>query len=338
MIHDDGATGAPNPSAAWDADHFHVSALRTYLTCPRQYLFRHVMAIRPDEVPFGALVGTSYHAVLSHWHAVDRRLDGAEVSTMFRHDLEARVIAALNAGKEVSGYDVEAMARVCGEAATICAGYTSDPRNALPLRCNETRFRVNVQGGATAYPFAGTIDQVRELPDGTLQLVDLKSGSMKPQDLLLDLDFQLSLYALAMQKGELETVGDIATTWAPLGRAPDAIAIVHLRDYLTYEKNQYAPFVTSDEYEINPDTGRKRKKRVPNPRFDEGYKAGERKGPVFYRTQRSAFALAQAEKDLSRVCAAIRFKMFFRRPAAQGACVGFCRFVAECTADRSEPL
>lgn len=337
------AATAAQPNAAWDAGCFHVSQVRTYLTCPRQYLFKHRLGIKSDDVAWGALVGSAGHAVVSSWHLRQRGPAVERLIEEFGQDLERRRDAAWNAGREVTGYDgEESFLKAMREMALMLAGYVEDRRNHVELVANETRFRVTVKGGKTPYPFAGTMDQVRRETNDTLHLTDLKFGKTKPQQILLDLDPQLSLYAIACVQGELEQHTDVATTWVPLSERPAMLSIIHMRDYLPYEKNQYAEFTTHpteyEEYTDKRGATRKRKKRVPNPRFTEGYKVGELRGPVFYSTQRSAFDLKQAEKDLSRICAAINFKMFFRRPVNQGACVGFCRYVAECTADRSEPI
>jgi RecB family exonuclease len=336
----DTAATTADPSAAWDKGCFHVSQIRTYLTCPRQYLFRHKLGMKSEEVGFSALVGSAIHNVISSWHLRQREPAIERLMEEFAQDLERRRDAVWNAGKEIGGYDgVASMEKAIKEAGQMMGGYVEDRRNHVPLVANETRFRVKVQGGKTPYPFAGTIDQARRESEGHLHLADIKTGKTKPQQILLDLDMQLSLYAIALAKGEVERVGDTKVEWGPVNERPAMLSIIHLRDYMPYEKNEFAEFTTHPtETEINPETKRKRKKKIPNPRFAEGYKKGEQRGPVFYTTQRSAFDLEQAEKDLSRICAAIKFNMFFRRPAAQGACIGFCRFVAECTADRSAPI
>jgi CRISPR/Cas system-associated exonuclease Cas4 (RecB family) len=331
-----------NHNARWDEGCFHASAISQYLTCPRQYYFRHVLGIKTGEVPFASITGSAYHHVISYWHRMrdtDRPVpDHLKLLDEFKNEVHRRVIVVLeNPELELKGYDDAASEKVLTEAHAILKGYVEDPRNDVRLLCNERRFRVNVQSGKTPYPFAGTVDQVRMRHDGTYDLVDLKSGKTKPQDVLLALDYQLSVYAIAMVKGEWETHSDTQTTWETIGQRADTMAICHLRDYIPKAKNEFAKEIITDEYEINPETKRKRKKRIPNPKYEEGYKVGD-VGPVFYRTQRSSYELTQAEKDLARVCAAIKFKMYFRRPVQQGACVGFCRYVDECSTERAEPL
>jgi len=332
-----------NHSVAWDEGCFHASSIRQYLTCPRQYYFRHVLGMKTEDVALASITGSAYHHCISWWHRA-RDTDGLDVPDTdalveeFSGECMRRVRVCMESGKEVNGYSPEALAKVLVEARLILGGYVTDPRNDLTLLCNERRFRVNVGSKKRPYPFAGTVDQVRMRHDGTYDLVDLKSGKMKPNDILLALDYQLSVYALAMAKGEWEAHSDTETTWEVIGQRADTIAICHLRDYLPKQKNEFSEeIVIKGEKEINPATGRERQKRIPNPKFAEGYKKGDI-GPVFYRTQRSAYELIQADKDLARVCAAIKFKMFFRRPVAQGACVGFCRFVGECSTERSDPL
>jgi CRISPR/Cas system-associated exonuclease Cas4 (RecB family) len=334
-------------NARWDEGCFHASSIGQYLTCPRQYYFRHVLGLKSDDVAFAAITGSAYHAAISWWH-LSRETEDMHVPdehallTSFESDVQRRVRQCIETGKTLNGYDDAAMAKVLGEAAHIFKGYVNDPRNNVDLLCNERRFKVGLGTGKTIYPFAGTVDQVRLVPAGGdkrhLHLVDIKSGKTKPQAVLLAIDYQLSVYALALFKGAWEENTDTETKWHKFNLRADSIAICFIRDYIPKQKNEFSEeIILKGEYEINPATNKKRQKRIPNPKFAEGYKKGDI-GQVFYRTQRSEYELKQAEKDLGRVCAAIRFKMFFRRPVQQGACVGFCRFVEECSSERSDPL
>lgn len=336
-------------NARWDEGCFHASSINQYLTCPRQYYFRHVLGLKSDDVAFASITGSAYHAALSWWHlardtASMHAVDEHALLTSFEEDVQRRVRQCIETGKNLTGYDDAAMTKVLGEAAHIFHGYVNDRRNDVTLLCNERRFKVGLGTGKTIYPFAGTVDQVRRIPNGAgdgqeaLDLVDLKSGKTKPQAVLLAIDYQLSVYALALWKGSFEIDEDTKTRWHCYSARARSIAICHLRDYIPKQKNEHSEeIILKGEYEINPKTKKKRQKRIPNPKFAEGYKKGDI-GQVFYRTQRSEYELKQAEKDLGRVCAAIRFKMFFRRPVQQGACVGFCRYVEECSSERSDPL
>jgi hypothetical protein len=296
-----------------------------------------------DDTSWAAIVGQAYHAVIEAWHRAGRTGDARDVMGAFGRDLRDRVAAAEARGQVVNGFEgEESYVSAAEESGEIFIGYVDDKRNHVELLLNEVHFEVEVKGTGKGYLFHGYIDQVREMPDGQLFLVDLKSGKGRPNDFLLQLDFQLSLYALACQKGRFRSKGSNGemSPWFEINRRPDQIAIARLRDYSVYKKNQFAPTVKCpDKTKVkNPETGRMVIRDIPNPKYADGYKKGDRQGPVFYRTDRSEFDLRQAEVDLARVCASIRRREFFRRPAATGSCIGFCRYTAECTAERAEPI
>lgn len=332
--------GTVTETAVAERRKFSASEISRYLTCPRQHYFAYELGLEPKETSYAALEGIAYHDAISAWHLFKRQ---EPVDTMVR-DFERKLWAGVNKARAdslaITGFEGDpSVIESVIEARGILAEYHADPRHAVDLVVNEQRFEVEIQGpGKTAYLFVGYVDQVRRHPDGTLHLVDLKSGETKPNDFLLKLDTQLSLYALAMQKGQFFT-RDRTVAPTSINLAPASLALVMLKDYRRRQKNEFAEFTTHEtEREINPATGRERKKQIPNPKFALGYKAGDVYGPVFYRTTRTPYDLRQAELDIARVCAAIRRREFFRRPSAHGSCIGFCRFTEECVQERAEPI
>lgn len=328
-------------STRGDRPVFSASRISAYLTCPRAYYFRYSMGVQLEQASWSALVGQSYHYAVANWHSLGRRDTPEALVRDFVRDLRERILKTERKGLVIDKYEGEpSVVAAESEAVEILGGYVADRRNAVDLALNEVRFEVDVRSsGKTEYRFTGWIDQLRKLPDGRLYLVDLKTGKNRPNNFLLRLDFQLSLYAIACVKGRFFERGQDGKAFE-FGVRPDMIAIAHLRDYRLRKKNEFTPFIQDPEKrtEINPETKRKRIIEVPNPQHAQGYKIGDPYGPVFYRTERSEFDLRQAEVDVARVCAAIRRKEFFRRPAAQGSCIGFCRFTKECTEERAEPI
>ncbi|MCZ6787590.1 MAG: PD-(D/E)XK nuclease family protein [Planctomycetota bacterium] len=320
---------------------FSASRVGSYLVCPRAYYFKYTLGLTTDEIGWSALVGQAYHQVISDWHSLRREADLEQLELDFVADLRKRIAKEDAKQNTISRFEGEpSIAAALEEATEVLAGYIEDPRNHIELGLNEVRFEVEIKGsGKTSYLFQGWIDQLRKLPDGRHELTDLKTGKNRPNSFLLTLDNQLSLYALACVKGRFFRRGEEGSF--EIGHLPELISIAHLKDYRKYKKNEFAKVIKDpDKVKIPNPKGKGRDviREIPNPKYAEGYKLGEQMGQVFYRTQRSEFDLRQAELDLSRVCAAIRRKEFFRRPSAHGSCIGFCRYTQECTAERSEPI
>jgi hypothetical protein len=95
--------------------------------------------------------------------------------------------------------------------------------------------------------------------------------------------------------------------WKQVGQIPDEVWWYQLKDHLPYKR-------------------RYKDKEV-----------GEEKGPAIYKTYRTLEDMRCLEKDLKRVCQAIRFNMFFRAPAQLGTCNGFCRFKEVCLGEMEAP-
>lgn len=340
-----GTTNAATAAAAPRADRdrpFSVTAIRDYLTCPRMYYFARVLQLDRTTTHFAGMFGQAVHWAIANWHSLGRR-DPVEV---LADDYDKRLVGLIQQaeakGLELQGFEgEETLEKHRAISTEMFAGYIGDARNHVDLVVNEHRFEVDIVSSTKkVYRFSGYVDQVRRHADGSLHLVDLKTGSTRPDDHLLTLDEQLSLYAIAMARGRFMRPGrPDENPPFELKARPASLSLAMLRDYGRYEKNQFTEFIDdpSGAKVINPKTGRPNKAKIPNPKFAEGYKVGDLKGPVFYRTQRSDFDLRQAEIDLARVCGSIRMKQFFRRPSQHGSC-DMCRFRAECVQERAEPI
>lgn len=329
-----------NQAAPAERPTFSVSAIRDYQTCPRMYYFGRVLGLPRESTNFAALFGIAIHFAISHWHGLGRQHDAAVLLQWYHEQLLKEIAKANAKGKTIDGFDgEETFEKWEPTAREILDGYVADPRNDVDLVVNEHGFRVPIRSPrGTLYWFIGFVDQIRLNPDRTLHVVDLKTGTSRPDDHLLTLDEQLSLYAIACEHGTFRR--DRNSEPFIVGKPAASVQLAVLRDYGTYKKNQYAETIKDpDKVRVpNPKgTGKPVIREIPNPKYAEGYKKGDQKGPVFYRSLRSEFDLKQAELDLARVCASIQRKAFYRRPAKQGSC-SFCRFRRECLEERAEPI
>ena len=96
--------------------------------------------------------------------------------------------------------------------------------------------------------------------------------------------------------------------WKEYGHPPDEIWHYHLKDHLPYKRS------------------------------GSWGKTGTERGPGVYITHRSEADLEYLEKDVARICAAMRFGLYFRRPANLGSCHGFCQHTDVCLGEMESPL
>jgi RecB family exonuclease len=174
------------------------STLKTWLSCPMMYKFRHIDKLEPAFRYPGTIHGSALHLVLSWLH-----------EGQWKGDLRALYTKALNyqlyASEEEhipvrwKGDQVTEIEKLKLNAVEILENYRSKDynRDALVL-FSEVQFRVKI-----GYLFTGTIDQVRKNLDGTIELLDFKSSKMRPNHYAIPNDLQLGLYGYALKFGEL---------------------------------------------------------------------------------------------------------------------------------------
>jgi len=204
------------------------STLKTWLSCPLMYKFRHIDKMEPAFRYPGTVHGSALHLVLAWLY-----------EGQWKGDLRALYTKALNyylyaspeehipvrwkrdMAKEIESLKVNAV--------EILENYRSKGYNkdAIVL-FSEIQFRVKILG----YLFTGTIDQVRKNPDGSIELLDFKSSKMRPNQYAIPNDLQLTLYAYAIKFGELLVDG----IWVKPNMLVDSVGIYFLRAHEVYKR------------------------------------------------------------------------------------------------------
>jgi len=171
----------------------------------------------------------------------------------------------------------------------------------------EANYRFRITPYRTTYYLEGSIDQLRRNWDGTLELVEFKSGRRRDYSpFSMMLDYQLSMHAFALYGGEFQLEGDGG--WRVLKLIPNYLSLYFLQDHLPYRKNGKR---------VDARDGRV-----------VAYRKGEERGDGLYRTSRPLQRLQSIPKELGRVCAAIRRGEFYRRPSE--LCHKYCPFRGYC--------
>jgi len=204
------------------------STLKTWLSCPLMYKFRHIDKLEPSFRYPGTVHGSALHLVLSWLHAGE-----------WKGDLRALYTKALNYYLYASDEEhipvrwerdiATELEALKVNAVEILENYRSKAYNqdALVL-FSEVQFRVKILG----FEFTGTIDQVRKNPDGTVELIDFKSSKMRPNQYAIPNDLQLTLYGYACKFGELLVDG----IWVKPNMLVDSVGIYFLRAHEVYKR------------------------------------------------------------------------------------------------------
>lgn len=208
--------------------------------------------------------------------------------------------------------------------------------------------------------FTGIIDQLGYYSDGTLAIRDIKfrDKAFRPGYTELSLNNQLTVYSAAIKHGipscakckpsyqtdehtgaKLNLVynGPCSTClevyhsklWPK--RYPDVVELIWLRDFDRHTDDKYAKFIKDPEgiKEKSAETGRMRIREIPNPKYHEGYKAGDYVGPGFLTSSRTEAKTEVLMTDVIKICEQIRNAAFYRKPSDN--CNFMCKYRTYCT-------
>ncbi|NQV50215.1 MAG: PD-(D/E)XK nuclease family protein [Candidatus Marinimicrobia bacterium] len=258
------------------------STLKTWLSCPLMYKFRHIDKLEPAFRYPGTVHGSALHLVLSWLHEGlwngDLRSLYTKALNYYLYESEEEHIPVRWGGdveKEIEALKVNAV--------EILENYRSKEynQNAIVL-FSEVQFSVKILGNR----FSGTIDQVRKNPDGTIELLDFKSSKMRPNQYAIPNDIQLTLYAYACKFGELLVDG----IWVKPNMLVDSVGIYFLRAHEVY------------------------KRKVP------GKEVGDEKGDPFFRTSKTIHDLRAFRTEIRHQLSAMVKPWYYPNTASCAFC------------------
>lgn len=199
--------------------HWSPSRLERYRTCPYWFYLAHVLELEqrtePEEGANFAQAGNIYHRIFEQVYRSTP--DPADLDSLLAA-LPAVAKSVLDAAPEQEGFRVTAwwaQSRAEIEAnvrasLVALAAYDGTPA-AFELRFGR-QAALQITAGATEFTVSGVIDRVDRRPDGTLRIVDYKTGVSdydSPKALVEGHRLQLALYALAAEQAlQLGQVSD----------------------------------------------------------------------------------------------------------------------------------
>jgi len=204
------------------------STLKTWLSCPLMYKYRHIDKLEPAFRYPATIHGSALHLVLKWLHEGEWK---GELKELYTKALNHYLYASSESHIPVrwKGDMHKEIEKLKTNAVEILENYRSKAynREAIVL-FSEVQFRVKILG----YEFTGTIDQIRKNKDGSIQLIDFKSSAQRPNQFAIPNDLQLSLYSYAVKYGELLVDGN----WIRPNLLVDAVGIYFLRAHEFYKR------------------------------------------------------------------------------------------------------
>lgn len=163
------------------------SQLDTFQTCPLKYQFRYIQKI-PAQMPAVVNFGLSLHNTLKDFYTFIQKNPARkkdDLRPLLKECFEKNWIAAGYPSRKIQ----EEQKRLGYE--TLERFYLHERNNPATPKYLEKSFAFEIDGMTVT----GRMDRIDELPDGTYEVIDYKSGSSSEKNLSKDL--QLSIYALA---------------------------------------------------------------------------------------------------------------------------------------------
>ena len=164
-----------------------ASAIENYETCPLKFKLSRDWRI-PEEPHAPMQYGAAMHLALRHYDDATRfhrPVSAEEIVQVFRDEF-AKAVIRDDYQREL--YETQG----CQQLQDFVAAAASNPREVLHT---EQEFDIEVSGTK----IRGRIDRIDRLPDGTVRIVDYKTGKPK-SDKDAEKSLQLSIYAMAAKQ------------------------------------------------------------------------------------------------------------------------------------------
>lgn len=169
-----------------------ASDIDLYRTCPLKYKFARVFSI-PQEPTINQRFGILFHNVLERYHSEEMRGFADEEGG---GGVE-RLLSLFEAGWRRGGFGVSDDELQYRDRAVAALGryYERHTNGASRPVWLERQFQFKIGD----HSVRGRIDRVDRHPDGSLELIDYKTGAPRTQDELVD-DIQIALYRIGVKE------------------------------------------------------------------------------------------------------------------------------------------
>lgn len=173
---------------------FSYSQLSTFESCPRQYQYQYIYKI-PQPTNGNLSFGSSMHNTLQEYYKLVGQSKQASLFEQFDTDLSLDRLLQIYEDKWIDlGYESrQHMELRKARGKEILTQFYEKFKHDIPkIKYLEKGFRLKIGD----YTLSGRVDRADKQEDGTLEIIDYKSGKTRTQK-QVDSDLQLMIYALA---------------------------------------------------------------------------------------------------------------------------------------------
>lgn len=176
---------------------FSYSALQSFKKCPRQYEYNYILKI-PQPPSGAASFGSSLHNTLNEFYKLVSQSKQASLFEAYQEDLSLKKLLSIYEEKWIpAGYESREHHDTLKERGRqiLEKFYEHFKDEVTRIEYLEKSFKLK----AGKYTISGRIDRADKLADGSLEIIDYKSGKSKSQKDVAK-DEQLAIYALAAKE------------------------------------------------------------------------------------------------------------------------------------------
>ena len=190
----EGVDDNPRPPKHPKITQFSYTQLATFTECPRKYEYGSILKI-PQPMSGALSFGSTMHNTLLEFYRLVGQSKQASLFEDYKEDLSLEHLLTIYDEKWINkGYDSkEHMELRKKRGKEILTNFYEHFKERIPtIEFLEKGFKLKIGD----YTIKGRIDRADKLPDGTLEIIDYKTGKTKSQK-DVDKDQQLMIYAMA---------------------------------------------------------------------------------------------------------------------------------------------
>jgi len=181
--------------------HLSASSISTLIECPREFLYRYVQGLPPQDTPAALVLGSSIHeAIAYHYNSVKQ--SGTEPSLTELVDVASAAIDAPQRAP-ISFKKGESLDSLKSQAAAMLAAFLATGYRPTHILAVEFKFVLPLVNPITGEPLPevllGTFDLVEER-NGQIVVTDHKTAARIDADKVAAPDTQMGLYAFAARQ------------------------------------------------------------------------------------------------------------------------------------------
>jgi putative RecB family exonuclease len=176
---------------AQDHDHLSYSQIYCYLTCSLKYRFQYVEKIPPAFTPAPLAFGSAIHEAVAAFYQT--RLEGDELRPDQMLDVYLNSWRQAEKVKFFNGDNEDSLRE---KATQLIQAFHDAVDPGTQVVGVEEFFELPLGG---LPPFHGYIDLIEQSAEGVVSIVDLKTASKKPSSATVQMNLQLTAYALGAE-------------------------------------------------------------------------------------------------------------------------------------------